>query len=494
MFNGKLLYMKYFGIPRLQDILFLGIFSAVVLLGPSLLNTDGDLPRHIAMGRYIIQSGQIPITDVFSHTAYGINFAPHEWLSGVIFFLFYTFFGLNGIIILSATILATTFTLIYTKGIKRTGIRFSLFWVTVFGAMISSLHWIARPHLITMLFLAIWLELTERLSKGEKIKLWSFPVLMVLWTNLHGEFVIGLLVLITYLAGWTWDFIFHKTENQHITGFRLGVACGLSAIASLVNPVGVRIWTTVLGYINNNYLTSHTNEYNPPDFLQPKFLVLLAFLALSIFLLATKKDRITTSHAFLLTGFTIMSLVSARNIHLYGVVAPFVLATTLMGSEITYLTQRLELLFTKVEEPLKGKFWPVATILIFSLSLALMALQGQERNRFDPGIFPVKAVEWLKANPQSGNMLNYFTWGGYLILNLWPEKLVFIDGQTDVYGEKITRDYEQIITMAPGWQDVIDKYNVKWALLPAEWRLGDDLVQNGWREVYQDGTAVILIK
>ena len=96
MFNGKLLYMKYFGIPRLQDILFLGIFSAVVLLGPSLLNTDGDLPRHIAMGRYIIQSGQIPITDVFSHTAYGINFAPHEWLSGVIFSYSILFLALTG--------------------------------------------------------------------------------------------------------------------------------------------------------------------------------------------------------------------------------------------------------------------------------------------------------------------------------------------------------------------------------------------------------------
>ena len=59
---------------------------------------------------------------------------------------------------------------------------------------------------------------------------------------------------------------------------------------------------------------------------------------------------------------------------------------------------------------------------------------------------------YLEDNQPEGNMFNYFTWGGYLLFELWPEKPVFIDGQTDFYGETFTRQYEQVITLDDGWQ------------------------------------------
>jgi hypothetical protein len=340
-----------------------------------------------------------------------------------------------------------------------------------------------------MLFLAIWLLLTERLSKEEKINIWLFPALMLLWANVHGEFIAGFLVLGAYLADWGWNFLLHRDETPVQPGIRLGLATGFSILATLVNPVGLRTWTTVVGYVNNKYLIMHTNETNPPDFLQPKFFVLLAFLALSIFLLAIKKEHIPTSHAFLLAGFSAMSLMSARNVHLYGVVAPFVLATTLTGCESIPLVNRYEILFRKVEDQIKGVVWPVTVILIFSILLVLSPLKGQ--NRFDPSYFPVEAVNWLKENPQSGNMFNRFDWGGYLIFNLWPEKKVFIDSQTDVYGENFTRKYEQIITLTGNWQNILSEYDIQWAIIPPSWPLNDALRKVGWKELYRDQTAVI---
>jgi hypothetical protein len=481
--------MKHYMLPRLQDILFLGIFAAAVLLGPRMLNMDGDFPRHLAMGRYVLQNGLPPNADIFSYTNSGKPFAPHEWLAGVLFYGVYSLFGLNGIVILAALLIAATFTIIYAHGVSRTGIRLPVFFLTVFGAAISSLHWIVRPHLFTMLFLATWLVLTERLRRGENVKLWLFPALMLLWVNLHGEFIAGFLVLGAYLAGWGCEFLFQRTETTIRQGIRLGLATGGSFLATLINPVGLRIWTTIIGYVNNSYLISHTNETNPPDFLQPKFLVLLVFLALSIFLLAVKKGQIPTGQAFLLAGFSAMSLMAARNVHLYGVAAPFVLATTLTGSLDVPLVKRFEALFENVENQLKGVAWPVAIILLFSVSLAFGPL-GQV-NRFDPAFYPVGAVNWLKANPQPGNMFNHFDWGGYLIFNLWPEKRVFIDSQTDVYGENFTRKYEQIITMKEDWQNILFEYDAQWAIIPPSWPLGAALKKAGWREVYRDETAII---
>jgi hypothetical protein len=114
-------------------------------------------------------------------------------------------------------------------------------------------------------------------------------------------------------------------------------------------------------------------------------------------------------------------------------------------------------------------------------------------NRFDPQVFPVAAANWLEANPPPGKMFNYFSWGGYLLYLLWPEQKVFIDGQTDFYGEDLTRQYEQVYYSEEGWQDVLARHQVQWAILPADAmlavRLRNDL---GWRVIYQDETAVIL--
>jgi hypothetical protein len=76
----------------------------------------------------------------------------------------------------------------------------------------------------------------------------------------------------------------------------------------------------------------------------------------------------------------------------------------------------------------------------------------QQGNRYDPAVFPVEAVDWLEQHPPEGNGFNYFIWGGYLLYRSWPERTVFIDGQTDFYGEALTRQYVQVITLTGDWE------------------------------------------
>ena len=90
-------------------------------------------------------------------------------------------------------------------------------------------------------------------------------------------------------------------------------------------------------------------------------------------------------------------------------------------------------------------------------------------------------------------MFNYFPWGGYLLYRQWPGTLVFIDGQTDFYGEALTREYEQVITLNDNWQVVLERYQVSWALLPKSAALTKALTNNAdWKVLYQDDTATIL--
>jgi hypothetical protein len=479
-------------IPRLQDILFFSIFVAGIAIGPRMLNMDGDLPKHLSIGKYIVQGHLPPINDIFSYTRFGAPFAPHKWLSGVLFYLSYLLFDERGIVILSTVCLALTFTLLYTDAVSRTRIRLPLLVIVLWGAAVSSLHWIARPHIFTMLLLAIWLILNEKLASGQKIRLWYFPALMLLWNNIHGEFISGFLVTLACLGGWVWDYLFQRETADIAIGKRIASVLGLMTVVTILNPVSFQAWSTLTSWMGNDYLMSHTQETVSPDFQQGKYLILLALVAFSIFLLAVSKERTPARMGFLLAGFSAMALMSARNVHLYGVVAPFVLAGPLAGSLAAPLLKRFEGAFEQIESQARGIVWPVITVTVGIILLAVTPLGSVEH--FSPGYFPVQAVKWLKTNPQEGNMFNPFDWGGYISFELYPDERVFIDSQGDVYGEAFIREYEQVITLTPGWQDVLNKYNVRWAIVPRNWPLASALAGNGWTEVYQDDTAMILIR
>jgi hypothetical protein len=187
-----------------------------------------------------------------------------------------------------------------------------------------------------------------------------------------------------------------------------------------------------------------------------------------------------------------MSLIAVRNIHLYGVVAPFVLAETLGASRNFRLMDRLETTLQNVEGRLKGILWPVMAVIVLS-TFVITNRTAQIFYQFTPSAFPVQAVKWLEKNPQQGKMFNELNWGGYLALHLWPEQLTFVDSMADTSG-KVTMQYETVITLADGWQNIFDQYNIEWVIIPSDSILANKLAEQGWQELYRDSTAIILKK
>ncbi len=481
--------MTSYLLPRFRDILFGAIFVAVLFLGPMLLNYDGDLPRHLLMGKIILETRSIPTSDIFSHVYLGLPLIPHEWLAGVIFYISFFFFGLNGVVLICALLVAGSFTLVYEYVVMQSKSRVLALLLVLWSAAISSLHWIARPHLFTMLFLAIYLIFADKLNRDEIKKIWIFPVLMLIWANLHAEFIAGFLILGAYLAGWLLEMFFSSTKPGWERGKRLMGATMLSFVATLMNPVGWRTWETVFGYVNNRYLMSRINETRPPDITNPDFAILFVFLGMSFFLLAIKNQRLATGQAIAFAGFSIMSLMAARNVHIYGVVAPILLAPMLCGSDKISLIKPLEKILSTMERKICGNVW-IVIVAILLIGISLSGLLGIAYE-FDSSRFPVQAVDWLALHPQEGKMFNAFDWGGYILLRTWPENLVFIDSQTDVIGE-VTREYEMIIGVSQGWQETLEKHNIIFVIVPKDWQLVSVLLNNDWDEIYSDEIAVIL--
>ena len=76
------------------------------------------------------------------------------------------------------------------------------------AAAASSIHWLARPHLFTLLFLVLFYAALEQVREGRTHLLGvpilaALPVVTILWTNLHGGFFVGALMILAYGGGET---------------------------------------------------------------------------------------------------------------------------------------------------------------------------------------------------------------------------------------------------------------------------------------------------
>jgi hypothetical protein len=481
-------------LPQPRDILFIGVFFAMLYGGPRLFNNDGDLGRHITIGNYILDNRVIPTRDLFSHTMHSQTLVPHEWLAQAIFALAHRFMGLSGDVFIAALLASVTILLVYNELIRRGTLRLVALAVTTLVVVVSSIHWLARPHMFTFFFVALWAYGLERFYKRETNRLWFFPALMLIWVNTHGAYIAGFVIWGAYLANWLWDFA-HARGDMPL-GRNLFLIGLLSFAITLINPAGWQVWGTSVGYVSNEFMTSHTGEYLSPNFHErdmAPFLFMLAFALLSLAL----DRKIQIREALLLAGWTAMSLYSLRNMPLFAVVtAPIYAALAQAWAEKLYGLAKQAELPRESENVLRGYVWVVGSILFFGFVLwrGIPMDQKGTGNIFLNEKMPVQAVNWLEENPQEGNVFNHFVWGGYLLYRLWPHETVFIDGQTDFYGEILFREYLNVVSMNDGWEDILKRRDVSWMILPTHERFAKTLKADsnyGWIVIYEDDTATI---
>jgi hypothetical protein len=487
--------MKYF-LPRFQDIFFLSVFCGALLLGSQMLGIDSDLGRHLTIGEYILDQHEIPTTDIFSHTKNSESRPPYEWLSQILFASAYRLLGLDGVVLLASLGIASAFTLVYAEAAQQSGLPVTALVLAILAAAAGSIHWLPRPHVFTFLLLAIWLERLERLRSGERIPLWQFPSLMLIWANLHGGFIFGLLAWAAYFAGWVVERWLKKDLATNEVGKKLLLIGTFSLITSCITPDGWGNWRALFGN-SSAFILSQTVETMPPDFRQTGVFPFSILLIISMLLIVVNKFRLPASHLFLLTGFAILSLLMARNIPLFAIEATPILA--LSAQNIFKRLQawmKIESRFHEIDNSLRGYTWTIAGILAAVILFSRFHAQtGSSLNQFDADVFPVAAADWLEENPQAGDMFNEFNWGGYLLHRLWPRQLVFMDSQTDFYGESLTRDYSQIIHAEDGWETTLQNYEISWAVIRSDSPLAQALeAELHWRILYRDTTSIILRK
>jgi hypothetical protein len=420
-------------------------------------------------------------------------------LAEVIMALLFAWAGLTGVVVFFSFLLAFTHWLLYHSLRSKSDDLILCTFVALLATATSSIHWLARPHVFSILLSVIWCHCLNRYqSDNRKVFVACFPVLMLLWVNLHGGFIIGLVLLGIYFGS---NWLSSLTAKPDMSwAFRkraktlLLILLGCVAIC-FFNPSGLDILLFPIRITSDRFFMDHVTEFLSPDFHEPiafKYMLLLLIGALAMS--PSKLNFIDTISTILLFY---MALYSARHISLFAII----LAPVLLGALIDvigrlsepfstwYMTRKRNLL--AIDRNLKAYVWPTAS---FVMVLTLVAT-GLISFRFDDKKFPVRAVEFLQRAKIPGNMFNDDEFGDYMIYAAWPTYRVFMDGRSDMYGEKLGRDYLRIANVAPGWKQTLKKYEIRWIIFNTDSALTAAVKdQPDWQAIYSDPVATIFVK
>lgn len=481
--------------PSLSELVFV-LWALVIPLVFShrLLNGDGDMARHIRLGLLMLEQGGILHRDVFSWTRAGDPFLAFEWGSEVFFAAVYSAAGLAGMAIASGLLLALSYGLLCRFLLARE-VEPVLTYLAVIGAVVmSSAHWVARPHLFTFLGVALLLPLLEdsRLRKA-----WLAVPLFALWCNMHGGFVYGLVLSGTYVLG---DLLEAGRAEERTLWLRRAAANAavlvLGLAATILNPNGLELHRHVRSFFGLSLLLEVTEEFQPPDFTTMTGLVMLLGIATVIAALLWSRRRPTWPRTGVIASNLAFALQARRNLSLFGFVA-FPLTALHVDPRWRALPDRwgIRAAFARDQARARPGRWAVCVVTIL---VAIAATRGSPGGvqimaaRFDPSIFPVDAVRAARSVALEGRLFHDVTWGGYILL-AWPEQEVFIDGGTDHYGEDLVEDALRIAELQEGWRVRLDDLGISLVLMPPESLLVHTLAEEpDWEVWYCDGTAALV--
>jgi hypothetical protein len=499
-------------LPSMTDVAFVlpMIFLFTRMKGTATLLGDGDTGWHIRAGEWMLANGRVIDTDVFSYTKPGETWYAWEWLWDLAFGWLHQTFGMASVLAASLLVLGLTSALLFRLCLRHTRHPLIAFGVVFLANAASTVHWLARPHLFTLLFVVVLLTVLDRVEEGRTWLLWLLPALTALWANIHGGFLAGIIILGAYGAGEAATGLISADGTRLRPGLRkaaiyLGTAM-LCLTASLANPHGYRLHVHIYRYLTESYHFDSINEFQSFNFHLPTAPYVELTLALAALAAFRSLRRGELTAPLLLAVWAHEALGMVRNVPIFALVtAPLAaaaldqtiaeLAEAPVGAWIRGMAARLS--DWSAEWMLLERPWRVHLISSGALLLVLAVMNSPSAaKRFQPEYdaerYPAKAAGLLAGPGCQEGIFTDDEWGDYLIYRLYPKCRVFIDGRSDFYGPQFGKDYDSILDVKYNWQDLLDRYRVTTVLLRANLALTSTLKQSQrWQVVYDDGRAIL---
>jgi hypothetical protein len=482
-------------------ITFLALFAMAMRV-----SMDTDTWWHLRTGAWILDNQAIPKMDPFSYTRADQAWPHPGWLIQVPMLWIYQVAGPGGLNLWVALMVTAAFAFIWKAASVGLFVRaFAL----VLAAATAGVYWAARPYMATFVLAAAFLWILEDWRWGRNNRLWLLPALMIIWANSHGGFAVGGMLWGVYGLGIgiTWlsrrrstsEFAAGAGDDEFpydaLPALRQMILIGfLMVLAIVVNPNGFQMLAYPFQTVQIEALQDFIQEWQSPNFHELQVHPFIWLLLLTLGAAGASRLPLRLIDFLLVSGFAYLSLLAARNFALFSLVAPIVLirhAHVLLDDWGDRLGWRLQV-SRRPPKRLQSAVNTFLLVLIFAAVFVKAAAVWPvaENEKVFATFLPLKAAEFLTDSELEPNLFNSYNWGAYLLWRL-PDYPVFVDGRTDLYNDEIIDEWFQVVRAEPGWQSVLDRWDVQIVLLEPELPIIAELEQANWLQIYADEQAVI---
>lgn len=436
-----------------------------VLYASTVPISGNDFWLQAKVGQIIVTEHYIPDTLLFPFTeASSKSFHAHEWLVSIFFHYLLRYLGEEAIPFfigaLGLTLFALMARLAYVRGAKNYSVALLGGFVTI---LVENYRHELRPELPSLILMAIlWLVIEAYKSNPRTIQILWASLVMILWANSHGSFVLGPILSGLYAAGTYLDEVFQsrfKLLRPSGKVWQLLVLLVVISASCLITPFGWDLVRFVFSFGNSAEAGIHLTEWIPTLDTRLRglrgFWLALAIWSLTAGILLAHRKQFCALDVLLFAAFTFLALRAIRfPVYLgmvFAYIAPAYIAKYFDGPRLSLVGLR-------------------TLCILASASLLLIAIFGNVAMRHpyyydDPTKFTAKMVQTVNDPSIHGNVLNSMELGAELVYRAYPRLRPAIDSRFDSYGPEYHRYILSLFKNDLLFDQFVQRHDVRYVLI-----------------------------
>lgn len=464
-------------------IVGLGLFAFASILASHHI-TEGDLWAQLAIGASVWEHGHLLRHDIFAFTPTLPEWIAHEWGAGVVFYGLLKAFGPGSLMLLKLALAFGALAFAFAAGRQQGCNTPVLLGLALLAAacILPGYIPVLRSHAFTFFFFGLTLFALEKLRAGRRWPAAVLPVIMLLWTNIHGGFVSGLAVIFVYA-------IAAVCLRKNAAG--PAVTAALCAAVTLVNPYGIKFWQYLVPALLHP--RARITEWRPLPLLGwDEWRGFRIFFFLTILAIAFGWKRSPRRN---LQGLIVLALSAYMGwrVRRHG---PFfgIAALAYAGPYFSGAAAALASVLRCKINPTWGVGALYAAAAFYAAAAALPHISLQPLAPV--GEDPVRETDILSLAGARGNLAAPFSWGSYLSWRLYPNIKVSMDGRYETtYPESTFLLNANFFDRAGDWFKLCQLYKVDYVILDLQYEnlRPEDLTARGYVLIWkQDNVSALL--
>lgn len=409
-----------------------------------------DLAYQVRAGDEILAARALPAVDTWTFTIAGTPWVDQQWLAQVKLAAGYAIGGWELLAVARAVLVTAAVILMLATARERGASPRTAAILALAGFAIAAPAMALRPQLFGIVLFGLLVWMCARRERHPRVWL-AAPLVLLLWANLHGSFVLGPVIL-----GYAW-----LADVGSGRPWRTSLAVlVVGTVATFVNPYGPGAWGYALAIGASSTIASQVTEWQRTSpFAVPGILFYPSVVVTVALLWLRRGPRFTLADWLLLLGMALLGAWAVRGVAWWAFVMAFLLGAALARPSGAPAPER--------RNAANGVLAVALGVLIV---VALPWWRPPDPLTGRQGLLsyaPSGLAQAVAALPAGARVVTPQTWGSWFE---WaaPQATYFIDSRFELFPGDVWADHLALRGANPvAAQAVLDRWAVDVVVVPA---------------------------